>query len=163
MPETYYRLHANPDAPEFSSENAYSGLWGSEYTPDGSKHHCYRCTGSGTIDNQDCPRCGGASYPNSDDAGCPRCDGDGTLYNAECADCDGTGWYDADPGYSCCHTAQDLVAYMTDHGTPADDDPVVIFEGEQVGTGFDGEPLVIPTKVIRWTTYGELRRSEVAA
>lgn len=47
-------------------------------------------------------------------------------------------------------------AYMAHHGIVQNDDPVVVFEGQQVGTGPDGEPLAVPTGDIRWITWREL-------
>jgi hypothetical protein len=126
MAETYYRLHGS-DTPEFSAQNAWSALWGEQFSADGSRYKCRTCDGTGTAYGEPC------------DA---RCD-DGWLY--------------ADPGYSCCETAADLLDYFDQHGIAADDDPVVVFEGERVGTGFDGEPLAVPTGDIRWTTIGALR------
>ncbi len=87
---------------------------------------------------------------------CRACDGTGEQYDEPCTDCD-EGWINCDPGYSACHTATDLLAYFDQH-CPADDaDPVVEFAGQQVGCGLDGEPLVIPTEIIHWTTIGALR------
>jgi hypothetical protein len=125
MTATFYRLHANPDAPEFSANNAWSGLWGTRWSADGAQNECTACS-----------------------------DLDGSR--AECRECGGTGWQDAQYGYSCCWTADDLIAYMNSHGVAAEDDAVVIFEGQQVGTGFDGEPLAVPTGRVEWTTWGEL-------
>jgi hypothetical protein len=74
----------------------------------------------------------------------------------DCPTCGGTGWDDASYGYSACESAADLIAYATEHMIVGDNDAVVIFEGERVGTGFDGEPLAIPTGQARWTTWAEL-------
>ncbi len=127
MAEMYYRIHNNPNAPTFSADHAYSGLWGSEFSADGSQTECHDCS-----------------------------DSDGSR--AECRTCDGTGWEDAPYGYSCCESATDLLAYFSpSRGGTGDSDPVVIFEGERVGTGFDGEPLAIPTGTVRWTTIAALR------
>lgn len=49
------------------------------------------------------------------------------------------------------------MAYFDRHYPLSDSDAIVEFEGEQVGNGGDGEPLVIPTRVIRWTTYGQVK------
>ncbi len=125
MAETFYRLHANPDAPAFTADNAWSGLWGGQWSADGARNECTACS-------------------DLDDS------------RPECAACDGTGWQDAQYGYSCCWTASDLITYMDKHGVVDDSDAVVIFEGEQVGSGFDGEPLAVPTGRIEWTTWGEL-------
>jgi hypothetical protein len=43
---TYYRLHRD-DAPEFSPENAWSGVWGSTFSADGSRCQCELCDGAG--------------------------------------------------------------------------------------------------------------------
>lgn len=65
-------------------------------------------------------------------------------------------------GYSCCRSADDLVEYFSWDDCMDPDDPevaslpVVEFEGEVVGEGIDGEPLVVPTEVVRWTTYGSI-------
>jgi hypothetical protein len=128
MADTYYRLH-RADAPAFTADNAWSGLWGSTFSPDGSRTECGECDGAGVDDHgQPC------------EAGCDN------------------GWWDCYAGYSCCDTAEELLDYFTQHNPADDNDPVVIFEGEQVGTGFDAEPLVIPTTTIRWTTIGQLRK-----
>lgn len=54
-------------------------------------------------------------------------------------------WGSADvrePGYSCCESADDLVEY---------------FERDDcLDGGEDGHPLVVPTEIVRWTTFGEL-------
>jgi hypothetical protein len=89
---------------------------------------------------------------------CRACDGAGEVFGEVCEDCDGECVLDADRGYSCCDSASELLAYFGGH-CPADDaDPVVVFEGARVGAGLDGEPLVVPSTVIRWTTIGQLRR-----
>jgi len=128
MAETFYRVHW-ADAPAFSPENAWSALWGSVRSNDGTQTECHDCAGTG--------REGAAEY------------GD------PCTTCDGTGWEDALEGYSCCDTATDLVEYMRQHGVMADDDRVIIFEGRRVGTGFDGEPLAVPARIIEETTWSE--------
>ena len=129
MSETFYRMH-QPDAPEFSAEHAWSAQWGVTWASDGSRYECTRCDGTGR---------------------------DLTDQDEECPSCDGEGWLDADRGYSCCYSAEELLAYMDRHGVVGDDDPVVVFEGQRVGTGGDGEPLAVPTGHVRWTTIGALR------
>lgn len=114
-------------SPEFSTTNAWSALWGAERSEDGSQTRCREC------------------------------DGTGTAFGENCGTCDGEGWEDCLPGYSCCDTAAELLAYFTRHGEPDPTEPVVIFDGVRVGTGFDGEPLATPTGDARWTTYGALR------
>lgn len=124
----FYRLHS-ASAPEFSADNAFSAPWGETFSDDGSTYECRTCDGTGE-----------------------------DYFGDRCTDCDGTGHIDCDPGYSCCHTAAELLAYFGQH-CPADDrDLVVVFEGTQIGNGVDGEPLVIPTHVVRWTTFGEIRK-----
>jgi len=129
--DTYYRLHYGSGGLEFSAENAWSGLWGAEYVADGSKSVC------------------------------PECDATGVSYGETCSSCDGEGYDECQQGYSCCWSAEELLAYYAAHGGAGDADPVVEFEGARCGNGFDGEPLVIPTAVVRWTTIGHLR-AEVA-
>jgi hypothetical protein len=116
------------DTPEFSTGNAWSGPWGETFSADGSRYECRTC------------------------------DGTGEVFGEQCTDCDGEGWIDCDPGYSCCHTADDLLDYFGQHCPAAADDPIVVFEGQQIGTGFDGEPLAIPTGSIHWITIAQLRR-----
>ena len=134
MSETFYRMH-RPDAPAFCAEHAWSAQWGVTWDPSGARYECTRCDGTGQ---------------------------DLTDPDEECPACDGEGWLDADYGYSCCESAQALLAYLDRHGVVVADDPVVIFEGQRVGTGGDGEPLAVPTGQVRWTTIGALR-AEVGA
>ena len=57
----------------------------------------------------------------------------------------------ANPGYSCCWSPEDLRSYFEVHacGAPGDHHgEVIVFEGEHVGQGDDGEPLAIPTRVV---------------
>lgn len=72
-----------------------------------------------------------------------------------CKVCGGTGWEDCMKGYSCCWSAEDLVEYMAEHGAPGEHDRVIVFEGVHTGTGFDGEPLAVPTRIIEETTWSE--------
>jgi hypothetical protein len=141
----FYRLHNTdshvPDryvsptgtVPCFCAEHAYSAVWGAEWSADGSRTKCRNCE-----------------------------DGISLIDGTECGGCDG-GWEDALYGYSSCDTAEELVAYMTKHGVVNDDDLVVAFEGEQVGNGWDGEPLVVPTHVVEVITWAELRTRASAA
>lgn len=128
MSETFYRLHSNPDAPCFCASHAWSGLWGGTWNADGSANECRECDGTGI----------------------PLLAPDG-----RCDNCD-EGWEPATYGYSCCWSAAELVEYMTKHGMASGDDKVVIFEGRKVGTGFDGEPLAVPTGDVKWITWAEL-------
>jgi hypothetical protein len=88
---------------------------------------------------------------------CRACDGTGEFLGEQCQDCAGEGVVDADPGYSCCDSAAELVEYFDQHCPADDSDPVVEFDGEYAGQGCDGEPLVVPTAVVRWTTFSKLR------
>jgi hypothetical protein len=132
MSETFYRVHWD-DAPEFSEEHAWSALWGSEFSADGTQTRCHSCD-----DGMDWDR------------------------NAPCSTCDGTGWEDCLRGYSCCTSAEQLVAYFAEHGAPDDDDTVVIFEGRCSGTGFDGETLAIPEGAVQTMTWSEFAATAAA-
>ena len=132
MARYYYRVHWS-DCPEFCAANAQSLPWGER-------------------DGVVCGRCDGAGYVT-------RRDGS----EAECSGCGGAGFVapEPEPGYSCCQSAEDLVRYFRGRIEPDDDEPVVIFAGDIVGVGPDGEPLVIPAALPRprWTTYGAVRRA----
>jgi len=90
---------------------------------------------------------------------------DGSQYECECTitgtgwegceECDGTGWASSSRGYSCCWDAEDLLRYFEDHLAVSDSDRVILFTGEHVGTGPDGEPLVIPMQVISTMTWDQ--------
>lgn len=123
----FYRVHwAN--CPEFSAANAYSTLWASERTGDGSQVVCTQCSGKGKV----------CEYDEDD-----------------CDVCDGEGVEDCLVGYSACSTPAELIAYFATRAVVADDDRVIVFDGNRVGTGFDGEDLVIPTRVIKAMTWAE--------
>lgn len=148
---TFYRWH-RADAPAFTPTNAWSGLWGSEFSADGTRTKCPTCDGTGE-GWQECPRCHGEL------GGCARCGDEGGI--DECEDCDGEGWRACVRGYSCCWSAQELHDYMTAHaGVPRDDwGKVVVFDGEQTGTGHDDEPCVVPSRVIAEMAWGEFTQS----
>jgi hypothetical protein len=129
MAEKFFRVHDNDQAPAFSAENAWSGLWGSDFAVDGSYSVC------------------------------AECDGIGTSFGEQCHSCNGTGRDECQYGYSCCWDAQELLTYFA--GT-AGDAKVVVFEGLRVGTGFDGEPLAVPTGEVHWTTLGQLQTADIA-
>lgn len=126
MSQTFYRLHWE-DCPPLTPDNAWSALWGHTRSQDGSRTEC------------------GA------------CDGTGESFGRKCEDCNGEGWHDCVPGYSACHTAEDLIDYFSQPGMdPIGDEPVVIFEGRQVGNGFEGEPTVMPERILEtlnWNTF----------
>ena len=145
----YYRLHSNPDAPCLCADHAWSGQWGAEFSVDGSQMACTWCQGTGVADVQDCP-CRG-----QDDCRRDGCEG-GTLYGAGCLNCQ-DGWADAQRGYSCCSSPEELLGYMEEHGCGISAaDPVAMFEGEWQGHGFDGEDLVVPVGEITWMTWTDL-------
>lgn len=130
MAETFYRFHW-ADCPELTAANAWSALWGADRSADGSQTRCQTCGGDG--------------------------DG-GTGDDGRCDDCGGEGWHDALPGYSACSTPAELAAYFATRGEPADG-RVVVFTGRRAGTGFDGEPLAIPERVLRTMTWAEFTAS----
>jgi len=121
----YYRLHWS-DCPPFSADNAWSALWGGTRSEDGSRTECVTCDGTGQLDGDPCPE----------------------------RDCD-EGWIDCVAGYSCCASADELIAYFHGRGEPDAGEAVVIFEGRQVSTGFDGEPAVVPERVLETLTWAE--------
>lgn len=60
-------------------------------------------------------------------------------------------------GYSAVKSAEELVRYFDAHGSAVgDDDPVVLFEGTEVGVGPDNESLVVPRRVIAWFRGADL-------
>ena len=132
MSRIFYRVHPS-DCPPFHATNAWSALWGSTRSEDGSQVEC------------------------------PACDGTSEDLGEPCLDCD-DGWIDCVPGYSCCDTAQELIDYFTERSEPTADDAVIVFEGRQVDTGFDGEPTAVPHHVIETLTWDQFTaRHSVAA
>jgi hypothetical protein len=150
---TFYRLHTPaPDAPCFCADHAYSASPNEVWSADGSRTECPQCNGSGQYPGIVTCRCG-------KDPECERCDGAGYMETDRCGYCAGEGWRDAWVGYSACHSPAELVAYLatsTYQRQVADDEAVVVFEGQRVGDGPDNEPLVIPTGDVKWITWGEL-------
>jgi hypothetical protein len=58
-----------------------------------------------------------------------------------------------------------LIAYFAhpSRGEPHDDDGrVIVFIGEAAGTGFDGEPLVVPTSVVEVMSWSRFLTRERA-
>lgn len=113
------------------------------FNEDGSQYQCLACDGTGTTaDPEPCGAC--------DMEGCHRCD-DG--WHTTCRDCD-EGWVDCDRGYSSVRSAADLVEYFQQHaGGAPEHGTVIVFEGEHVGDGCDGEPLAVPTRVVETLTW----------
>ncbi|SEN87220.1 hypothetical protein [Nonomuraea pusilla] len=132
MTETYFRVHW-ADTPDFNADNAWSGLWGSKWSTDGRQTRCHDCAGTGN------------------------------YFGEQCKTCDGDGWEDALYGYSCCDSAEDLAAYFAEAGEPGDEGGrVIVFEGRRVGTGFDGEPLAVPTSIVEEMTWSEFKKRYTA-
>lgn len=149
----FYRIHWT-DCPPLASANAWSGLWGSTRSEDGSRTQCMVCDGSGE-GIRDCPKCHGGFVTDQygEPVPCSRCNDDGVVDG--CENCDGEGWLDCVRGYSCTYTPEELISYFTDparSGT-ADGESVVVFEGWQEGTGFEGEPTAIPERIIETLTW----------
>jgi hypothetical protein len=131
MDQTYYRYHW-ANSPQFCGKNAWSAPWGSTFSEDGSQ------------------------------TACGECDGAGAMPYGPCDSCGGEGWLDAVRGYSACWSSEDLMAYFAERGEPADTDgQVIVFTGQRVGNGFDGEPLVVPAEIIHlmtWSTFAQGQR-----
>jgi hypothetical protein len=144
----YFRIHwAGRDAEgveRFAAENAWSSQMGLDWTwvdVDGERVPYIECLG-----------CGGTGE--GDEWGL---DADGEPSGAlPCRSCRGERRVACDRGYSCWDDAELLVEAMTYQVRPDACEDVVVFEGRQVGTGLDGEPLVVPTQTIRWMTWAEL-------
>lgn len=147
----FYRVHET-EIP-FSAENAYSAPWG---TNGGT---CGACSGKGEVPHwepRSCTDCGGWG---GDNCGCNN----GTVYDLifiPCPYCDGTGTARILRGYSCFDTPEKLVAYFALRD-PHNDAPVVIFAGDVVGKGPDGEMLVVPKQHPRprWITWKQLAQT----
>jgi len=60
-------------------------------------------------------------------------------------------------GYSCCESAEALAAYFARRGGIADDARIVMFRGNAVAVGPDGEDLVVPVDgSARWFRGSDL-------
>jgi hypothetical protein len=159
MNGTFYRVHrTNAGLLPFSAENAYSSLIDIPRNEDGTKAECQECRSGRTWDP--CPTCRD-DYTSTVD--CPACNGEGG--SGPCTNCDGTGWEDCLPGYSCFEHPNQLLDYFLDPHHPhlADSEPVIVFEGHQVGTGFDYEPTAVPDRVVETLTWSEFRARYEAA
>ncbi len=57
---------------------------------------CGFCGGSGKVDDEKCPVCGGDSYVVVEDPAeeCPLCEGRGRYGGKRCSACGGAGWED---------------------------------------------------------------------
>lgn len=154
---TFWRFHW-ADSPEFGADNAWSALWGTTRTADGTQTLCVACDGTGN-GVRDCPSCNGSGYLDWDDQ-CEKCQGVGQIDG--CESCKGEGVDDCQRGYSCFQDPESLLDYFTTpgRGEPADEDGiVVVFEGEYNGPGFDGEDLAIPAKTVEEMTWSAFRAS----
>lgn len=87
---------------------------------------------------------------------CPHCTGTGLARDGGvCRGCYGTGARAPVRGYSCWESSCRLVAYHLPHRRALEAAgyrpmwEIIAFSGRRVGTGPDGEPLVVPTTV-RW-------------
>lgn len=153
---TFYRIHWTGSAP-FSAANAWSSLTGIDRKPgDPSKSECQMCD-SGEGEWTECRHC--------EALGCDECNDEGGT--TTCTNCDGTGWEDCIRGYSCYSLPESLVAYFTDRSrpTPSADENVIVFEGWQTDTGFDGEPTAVPERIIETLAWTEFlnRHADIAA
>ena len=141
MAEIYWRWHQH-EAPPFSADNAWSATWGSEFTPDGDRYR----PPAGLYD---------LCEPCQDETGSCGHDDEG-----ECEHCECPGWASCDRGYSCCDSAEELIAYFAARYVTAEemdrDGVVYAFEGDVHGAGIEGEPLVEPTRVLKTLTWTEL-------
>lgn len=124
MNEIWYRVHWS-DCPEFSADNAWSGLWGPARSDDGSQSECTGCGGSGEL-----------------------------FIGEPCPECDGTGWMDCEPGYSCVDDPADLINYFAGRGEPTGE-TVIVFTGRQASTCIDGYPTVIPDEIVETLTWDQ--------
>lgn len=124
MSQTFYRVHWT-DCPPLTPDNAWSALWGSTRSEDGTQTECRQCDGTGEFDRESCPNC------------------------------NGEGWHDCVPGYSATTTALGLVEYFDGPDGLEGDEPVVIFEGRQVSYGIEGEPTVIPERILETLTWAD--------
>lgn len=142
----YYRVHNEPEA--FRPENAKS-----EPLPD-ADIECPVCHGDGYIVVQD--------WEESHEEDCEYCSCTGRVdYSRAIQDHPEILEYYRRPGYSCWDSPEKLVEYIRYMGLDREFRPrlVAVFEGEEVGEGLDGEPLVIPDMdTVRWIPWGEFVR-----
>lgn len=144
----YYRVQWG-DCPPFGPDNAWSALWGAERSADGSQTVC-GCSGTEREWEDPCDQC---AY------GCQACGGAGRR-TYRCRSCGGTGWQDCVRGYSAEDSPEALARYFTDlarDGVVGPADTVVVFTGTWTGSGFDGEPCVVPdmeyVETLTWAEF----------
>ncbi len=124
MAERFYRVHW-ADCPPFSVGNAWSALWGSTWSEDGTQTECRSCWESA---REECRICGGTGWEDA-------------LEGYSCCD-------------SPEELVEYFAAPVRD-GVVADDDRVVVFDGVRSGAGFDGEPLAVPVQVVEEASWAE--------
>lgn len=149
---TFWRFHW-ADCPTFNADNAWSALWGTTRTADGTQTICVACDGTGESDIPELHRA-------CDGDGCNACDGG---YTSRCISCDGEGVNDCERGYSCFDNPESLYDYFAapGRGEPANDDgKVIVFEGDYQGAGFDGEDLAVPTEIVKEMVWSEFIASQ---
>ena len=123
--EVYYRVHSM--SVPFDAEHAWSYMVGPLDGQVGVEE-CHTCWGKGEAEGPD---------------------GFGTCWK-----CGGECTVEADRGYSCWASAAEMIEYGNDR-LDTSTTRVMEFEGEQVGTGSDDEPLVVPSRVVRVMTWAE--------
>lgn len=125
----YYRFHW-VGSPTFSPENARSIGWSAWQ----NGVPCYHTQ---------------AEWDNNSAWDCSRCEGECWRAVEEA---------DFARGYSCTSSAEELFSYFASRIIPDNEDgKLVVFSGEEVGSGDDGEPLVVPDmKVVKWHLWSEV-------
>ena len=126
--EVFYRVHDM--AVPFDAEHAWSYLYGPR-NGEAGRDECVPCNGTGDA--------------------IPGCEADD---DGDCANCHGDGWLEADRGYSCFADPAEMIEYGEGR-MDVRANRVIEFEGEQVGLGCDGEPLAVPSRVVRVITWDE--------
>lgn len=152
-PQRYYRVHWDGRSATgwraFAARNAWSRPWGAmaviDDDGDPARYTCVPCDATGLAVDEESGRCRGGEATWDADRG-------GWI----CPDCQGEGSREADRGYSGVGTLAGLFAEydLPEFGSAAE---IVEFEGELAGFGCDGEPLVVPTRVVRWMSFDQAR------
>ncbi|MGW5353377.1 hypothetical protein ACWERV_23060 [Streptomyces sp. NPDC004031] len=155
MSTVLYRVHWE-DCPPMSPEHAWSAPWGTIRSDDGSRYQCVVCDGTGE-GFRDCPRCvcGVVEAADGDVVTCPLCKGNVVLDG--CENCEGDGWWDCIRGYSCTASPEGLLDYFecSARSGLAGGETVVVFEGEVVDSGIDGEPTAVPVRIIETLSWAD--------